>query len=719
MLKLMKYIIIFVAILIILLITIIIYLYFRKRKKVIARMIKLLEMDENLQKEIDIFLKKKTKLIFHFISFNKNQIYDKLELENKTYKIDNQEELKCDISVEETGIGNNISIMKNLKLSKGEQNKIFLIEIYLHQDNCYDILIDINTDLSFSIETIFFSHNYKLLPKEIKINEVKFNLKDFDSKNSKISNIINIKKKDFIEYIKNQGYINLYPSDPIFNNQNKNFFLNTRIIDENKRENSLFLNEIEKKIKELNTKDIQLLNEFFVLLLKPYIFPYSNYEYKKIPYSVIDSFNDKYDKFWTNISNQDNLNNNNSSLFLNNFFDNNFSQQLNEKIADNLEENKIKNIKISSSKDSYNLDQAKSMIKNFFNESFNARYSSQPSDYDIEIAEKICYLDICIHSKDKYEKLYLFQKFKNKFIKKVKKFNNKDKLKIIFTIYGHILDGNSIENLELIQIFDLPECSPYYQGEKMYRKIITSLTEKSKLLFIFLQLNSGAGYDYLKKINCYKIKIIPLKMIKYHLLKNNTNYFFRYWNCNDNQMGCIDSYTHIESINEVLAFGQKNIINKELAYEENIDNSIKFCLLLFHEKEGHEKYEGGGKMLSSPRYLFNYDLTLYDNLDSQNNQGESGNAIEYFLYGKISFYDNLLRCRNLQKLSNINLFIEQDNKSLIETIENIFQENRIEYGNTINIKYNENRLNKRTEKILDEYKLSQMTYYDLGIHKLK
>ena len=59
MLKLMKYIIIFVAILIILLITIIIYLYFRKRKKVIARMIKLLEMDENLQKEIDIFLKKK------------------------------------------------------------------------------------------------------------------------------------------------------------------------------------------------------------------------------------------------------------------------------------------------------------------------------------------------------------------------------------------------------------------------------------------------------------------------------------------------------------------------------------------------------------------------------------------------------------------------------------------------------------------------------------
>ena len=124
-------------------------------------------------------------------------------------------------------------------------------------------------------------------------------------------------------------------------------------------------------------------------------------------------------------------------------------------------------------------------------------------------------------------------------------------------------------------------------------------------------------------------------------------------------------------------------------------------------------------MLSSPRYLFNYDLTLYDNLDSQNNQGESGNAIEYFLYGKISFYDNLLRCRNLQKLSNINLFIEHDNKSLIETIEKIFQENRIEYENTNILKNSKKKINQKKEKFIDEYKLSQMTYYDLGIHKLK
>ena len=192
--KLLKYIIIFVVILIILLIIMAIYLYFRKKRK-ISRMKKELEMNESLKKEIEIFLAKKTKLIFCFISFNKYQTYDKIELGNKTYNLDNQEELKCDFSIEETEKKSNITLMENIKLSKGEQNKIFLIEIYLHQDNYYDIFIDINTGFSFSIETIFFSHNNKLLPNEIKINEVNLNLKDFDSKNMKISNIINIKKK--------------------------------------------------------------------------------------------------------------------------------------------------------------------------------------------------------------------------------------------------------------------------------------------------------------------------------------------------------------------------------------------------------------------------------------------------------------------------------------------------------------------------------------------
>ena len=78
-----------------------------------------------------------------------------------------------------------------------------------------------------------------------------------------------------------------------------------------------------------------------------------------------------------------------------------------------------------------------------------------------------------------------------------------------------------------------------------------------------------------------------------------------------------------------------------------------------------------------------------------------------------------MRCRNLQKLSNINLFIEHDNKSLIETIEKIFQENRIEYENTTTLKNTKKIFNQKSGKFLDEYKLSKMTYYDLGIHKLK
>ena len=86
-------------------------------------------------------------------------------------------------------------------------------------------------------------------------------------------------------------------------------------------------------------------------------------------------------------------------------------------------------------------------------------------------------------------------------------------------------------DLDIIKMLDLPEYSPYFQGEILYRKIISNLTNESKLNFIFLQLQSGAGYDYINNINCYKIKIIPILMIKYYLLNNYTKYFFRFWEC--------------------------------------------------------------------------------------------------------------------------------------------------------------------------------------------
>ena len=95
-------------------------------------------------------------------------------------------------------------------------------------------------------------------------------------------------------------------------------------------------------------------------------------------------------------------------------------------------------------------------------------------------------------------------------------------------IYFHLIDNNAMIDLDIIKMLDLPEYSPYFQGEILYRKIISNLTNESKLNFNFLQLQSGAGYDYINNINCYKIKIIPILMIKYYLLNNYIKYFFRF-----------------------------------------------------------------------------------------------------------------------------------------------------------------------------------------------
>ena len=269
----------------------------------------------------------------------------------------------------------------------------------------------------------------------------------------------------------------------------------------------------------------------------------------------------------------------------------------------------------SKNKDvSYNLKKAEIIINNFLSIPLNKRYIDDPFNTDIVLAEKICYLGISIKTNHQYRTLLLFHKLKEKILKKVKGFNNKEKLKIIFTIYFHLIDDNTIKDLDIIKMLDLPQYSPYFQGEILYRKIITNLTNKSKLNFIFLQLQSGAGRDYINNINCYKIKIIPNLMIKYYLLSNYTNYFFRFWDSGKFcQIASKDGFTQIESINEKKAFGQRLWKNKNLPYIESLDNSIKFCFLQLHEKLGHQSFKESKKLENSPRYLFTNDLILHDN----------------------------------------------------------------------------------------------------------
>ena len=81
-------------------------------------------------------------------------------------------------------------------------------------------------------------------------------------------------------------------------------------------------------------------------------------------------------------------------------------------------------------------------------------------------------------------------------------------------------------NYKFRSFYDLPEHSPYIQSELFFRKTISQLNDDSSLSLLYLQLNSGSGIDLTTKFECYKIRMIPLIEIKYHLLKK---FFYPYF----------------------------------------------------------------------------------------------------------------------------------------------------------------------------------------------
>ena len=491
-----------------------------------------------------------------------------------------------------------------------KKRKKFRIEIYLFQENYFDIFTDLNEyeDNTYSIETIFYSNSNELLPRILKIKEKDLTLKDFGIQKMKVNNIINLKKDDCIKYINNQGSLPIDIKNPIFNKKNNNnLLLNIRIININKKESNLFLYDRDKEIYNLQSSDIELLNNFFNLIIQPFILPYSKYELKKVPKNIKDIFMKKLKEFFYKGKIKNKIEKHENShislpITKNNILNESYIPlQINSinsfnSIISNKNISIGDNHLIPDSKNKNNSDIFKKIeiiINNILNVPLNKRYIGQPSNNDISLAEKICYLGISIKTSYQFWTLLLFQKLKEKFLKKIKTFSNKEKLKVILAIYFHLIDNNAMIDLDIIKMLDLPEYSPYFQGEILYRNIISNLTNESKLNFIFLQLQSGAGYDYINNINCYKIKIIPILMIKYYLLNNYTKYFFRFWECGKfSQISNIDGFTQIESINEQKAFGELLWKNKKIPYIKSLDNSVKFCFLKFHEKGEHQNIEG-------------------------------------------------------------------------------------------------------------------------------
>ena len=487
------------------LIIIFIYYCYRKNKKKeqfrrINNMKKLTDYGEKLLRNMEAFWKKRTIINFKIKTLNNNnqEKFDKINWENKDYDLDS-EILMFEINNNEIKDKNTIIVQKTILL-KGKKTREFLIDVYLHQINNYELFIDFNEN-SYSIESIFFSFNSNYLPKNIKIKEIYLSLDNFNFSDRLINTVINIDKDNVITFINKYSNLNIESNNPIFNNENNNLFLNI-YIKEKDRTSCLFINEKEKVLYKLNKFDIKFLNDFYNFIMIPFVFPYKKYNPRKIAFSNKKIFEEEFLNFIDNnnynidektkydISNNINKSSEyliikKNDILLVNKKDNQEEIKENKNPFEKIEEEKNEEEEESSDiSDSIQLEKIKKLLVKFFDVPFHKRFEGD--EINLEIYEKICYLHIIINTNYDLSKLILYLKIKEKIFKKALNLNNKYKLKIYFTICNLIIeDYIKDDNIELMEMYNLPGDSPYFEGEIMYRNIIKAMNEKTKINFFF------------------------------------------------------------------------------------------------------------------------------------------------------------------------------------------------------------------------------------------
>ena len=669
------------------------FLCYRHKNKGIGykKYLELMDIGEKLKMEINDFTNRRTLIKFTFINLNFGGNYNKLKCEwlNQEYVITDKIELLSEMNNNNIKGVNNINalIKQKVELIKNNRKKEFIIDIYLHQHNHFYIITNIQENQAYSLDTIYYSKDKNLIPKKLMFETNSLITDDYNIENMRRVTLININKKSCVNFINliTKQELN-EEQEEIFGNEIYDLFLNIKIKNENSFESSLFLNRNINDIYNLTPKELDILKIFKNGLVMKYISKYKNYKIDDIDDEIENNFIKELNAFALKYFSdyEKRIPNYELAEETTPFKYKEIEEDEEEEIWDDINQQEFKkneskidihlNLKkIMDFEKTYGLYQLNMLTFKFFDCPIERRYINEPSQKDYELVETLCYLKLATKAKYPLESIIYYDYYTKKIIKEVKDFSMKEKIKIICCIESH-LTKSIPKKLKLQKMIDLSENSPYLKGEIMYRNIIKNLTDYSRLKFAFLQLNSGGGYDLIHKKVCYLLKMFPLIVIKSHLLYIPEDYFFIYSNNRGNEYAYIDSISKIESINEIKVFDAENI-----AFQENEDNSIKVCLIHFHEKGGHKKY---GKREKSPRYVISNDFDLYDNYFKESDAGESGNALEVILLGSSNYIATLISCKNLKNLKNYELFTDETGKNLLIVINNIFKRNKIIIDNT-------------------------------------
>ena len=210
------------------------YRYLATKKIGIKRYLELMNIGEDLKEEIHKFLAKKTVINFTFIDLGIGEKNDKIKCEwlSKEIKIENKSRFSSEIITNNEGKEINYinsSIKQKIQLVKEEIKKEFIIEIYLHQNNNYYIITNMQKNQAYSLDTVYYSQFKDLIPKKLHLHQEELKLDDYGIENMRRICIVNLEKYSLIKFINSITNLNINENTIIFKSQNGDIFLNIRI----------------------------------------------------------------------------------------------------------------------------------------------------------------------------------------------------------------------------------------------------------------------------------------------------------------------------------------------------------------------------------------------------------------------------------------------------------------------------------------------------------
>jgi len=422
------------------------------------------------------------------------------------------------------GFNNKLILKEELSLinSVKKDKKIFKIKVYKNSTNIINIRINNENNIYYDSEIIFSKNNSE---ENIKLKTGNFECSTHNCKNRERLLLYNMNEVELIKIIKdnnNDKELEHKALQIIKNNNNKLLLIN--IYKNNKKYNILIFEEKEKSLIIPSKEEKKMFENYFWLMSK---YRYDSKSMIKFAEEYKNKIVQNKKIFGQTISYLDNEKDINTYI--------SFINQGIKCILDN------DIISKNNSKDYYFLLGYMLLYGFFYNKNYYYNF----------VNFFFCNMELA------YKKYYSFI----------------DLMKIAISFI--VFSTNNKNNMALQFPDELEEDSPYKKGFEFFKDIILNLNEDSDLTFMYLQINSGYGFELINEKRCYKLSMISVEDIKSHIINNIPKYFYIF---NYNK----DEYISKDPSTEIMIFNEKKILDKKSINKVN-NNIMNIAIGMLYE----------------------------------------------------------------------------------------------------------------------------------------